>query len=606
MTIGACATAGGVQALRNFADVDEFLVARLRPARLHLDARDSTPIAAHVPVDFELRGCPIDKRQLLEVISALLNHRRPAVARAQRLHRVQAARDRLRDGRPRHAVPRAGHARRAAARCARPTTAAATAASGRWSRRTPRAQRPDAGARARRARPRARLPHLQRGRRAVPRGERGRTSGGRSTSPRSRASRARVRCTSASRRHGRGRAAAHLRAAALLRGVPARPRVHRGARTSRRASAGSARSPTRSSAVRAMEDACGVAIDDGPIRALRRLLYCGEWLESHALHVYMLHAPDFLGYESAIAMARDHREIVERGLRLKKAGNALMARVGGREIHPVNVRVGGFYRAPTRRGAAAGRRAARGGARGGARDRGVDGAAAVPRVRARPRARRAERRRRVPDRASAGSSPATGSTSRPASATSTSPRSRSPTRTRSTPASATARRVPRRAARALHPQLRRAVAGGPRGALAAPASGRSAATRSRASSCAASRCCTPATRRCGSSPAYEPPDPPAVEVPPRAGVGYGGSEAPRGLLWHRYEIDDEGTILDARIVPPTSQNQLPIEQTCARSSQRHVEPGRRRAARRCEQAIRNYDPCISCATHFLTLDVDRA
>ncbi len=84
------------------------------------------------------------------------------------------------------------------------------------------------------------------------------------------------------------------------------------------------------------------------MRALRRLLYCGEWIESHALHVFMLHAPDFLGYASAFEMARDHRAIVERALALKKAGNALMRVVGGREIHPVNVRVGGFYRAPTR------------------------------------------------------------------------------------------------------------------------------------------------------------------------------------------------------------------------------------------------------------------
>ncbi len=102
------------------------------------------------------------------------------------------------------------------------------------------------------------------------------------------------------------------------------------------------------SAVRAMEDACGVAIDEGPIRDLRRLLYCGEWIESHTLHVYMLHAPDFLGYTSVVEMARDHREIVEQGLQMKKAGNALMAAVGGREVHPINVRVGGFYRAPTR------------------------------------------------------------------------------------------------------------------------------------------------------------------------------------------------------------------------------------------------------------------
>ena len=82
------------------------------------------------------------------------------------------------------------------------------------------------------------------------------------------------------------------------------------------------------------------------INALRRLLYCGEWISSHALHIYMLHAPDFLGYPDVVALARDHRAAVERGLRLKKAGNAILEAVGGRAIHPVNTRVGGFYRAP--------------------------------------------------------------------------------------------------------------------------------------------------------------------------------------------------------------------------------------------------------------------
>jgi sulfhydrogenase subunit alpha len=96
-----------------------------------------------------------------------------------------------------------------------------------------------------------------------------------------------------------------------------------------------------------MEDACGVCVE-GPLRALRRLIYCGEWIESHALHIYMLHAPDFLGYESAIHMAKDHRDIVQRGLRLKKAGNEVIALLGGREIHPINVRVGGFYKVPSK------------------------------------------------------------------------------------------------------------------------------------------------------------------------------------------------------------------------------------------------------------------
>ena len=97
-----------------------------------------------------------------------------------------------------------------------------------------------------------------------------------------------------------------------------------------------------------MEQIAGVTVD-GPIRDLRRLLYCGEWIESHVLHAYMLHAPDFLGYESAVHMAADHKDVVELGLRLKKAGNAIVTVVGGREIHPINVKVGGFYRTPTKK-----------------------------------------------------------------------------------------------------------------------------------------------------------------------------------------------------------------------------------------------------------------
>ena len=102
------------------------------------------------------------------------------------------------------------------------------------------------------------------------------------------------------------------------------------------------------SAVHAMEDALGIAITP-EIRALRRLLYCGEWIESHVLHMYMLHAPDFLGYDGAVEMAKDHPDVVRDGLALKKAGNEILRLLGGREIHPINVRVGGFYRVPTKR-----------------------------------------------------------------------------------------------------------------------------------------------------------------------------------------------------------------------------------------------------------------
>jgi coenzyme F420-reducing hydrogenase alpha subunit len=105
---------------------------------------------------------------------------------------------------------------------------------------------------------------------------------------------------------------------------------------------------------------------------------------------------------------------------------------------------------------------------------------------------------------------------------------------------------------------------------------------------------------------YEEPDAPAAQVEPRAGVGHGATEAPRGLLYHRYELDSEGTILDAKIVPPTSQNQLAIEEDLRQVVDRYHELSDDELRHVCEQAIRNYDPCISCATHFLDLEITRA
>jgi len=104
---------------------------------------------------------------------------------------------------------------------------------------------------------------------------------------------------------------------------------------------------------------------------------------------------------------------------------------------------------------------------------------------------------------------------------------------------------------------------------------------------------------------YEPPDSPAIAVEPRRAVGHGTSEAPRGMLYHRYEIDDDGTILDAWIVPPTSQNQRAIEEDLRAVVERYMDLPDDELTIRCEQAIRNHDPCISCSTHFLELTVER-
>jgi coenzyme F420-reducing hydrogenase alpha subunit len=105
--------------------------------------------------------------------------------------------------------------------------------------------------------------------------------------------------------------------------------------------------------------------------------------------------------------------------------------------------------------------------------------------------------------------------------------------------------------------------------------------------------------------AYQPPSAPYRVGSVAAGTGHGASEAPRGLLYHRYQLDGEGTIVDARIVPPTSQNQLRIEDDLRLMVPSLVQLPDDELKWRLEQAIRNYDPCISCATHFLDLRVER-
>ena len=101
------------------------------------------------------------------------------------------------------------------------------------------------------------------------------------------------------------------------------------------------------SSVQALESAMDVAITP-QIRDLRRLLYCAEYIESHALHVYMLQGPDMLGHESAITLAAAAPDVVKKALKLKKIGNELLRAIGGRSVHPVNSCVGGFYRWPER------------------------------------------------------------------------------------------------------------------------------------------------------------------------------------------------------------------------------------------------------------------
>ena len=358
------------------------------------------------------------------------------------------------------------------------------------------------------------------------------------------------------------------------------------------------------SACLAIEEACGTGVD-GPIADLRRLLYCGEWIESHALHIYLLHAPDFLGYSSGIEMATHRRDLVERGLALKKAGNAIMEAVGGRAIHPVNVRLGGFYRAPARAELAALTEPLR---------RALDVALETVRWVA---------GFDFPDHACATADLL--AMSRPG----TYAIERGTLVTRSGLAFPAAgwdehvieEHVPH--STALHAHL----AGGGRyltGPLARYTLGSqwlSPLAREAARAAGLGETCDNPFRsiivRAVETvyaveealrliAAYEPPDPPAIEVRPRAGVGYGVTEAPRGTLCHRYEIAADGLIATARIIPPTSQNQAAIEADLRAFVEARIELDDAELTRQCEQAIRNYDPCISCAAHFLDLTVERS
>jgi sulfhydrogenase subunit alpha len=355
------------------------------------------------------------------------------------------------------------------------------------------------------------------------------------------------------------------------------------------------------SAVHAMEDLLEVTIEE-QVRQLRRLIYCGEWIESHVLHIYMLHTPDFLGYEDALLLAKDQPELVKKGLRLKKAGNALVALLGGREIHPINVRVGGFYHVPAKQDFRLLREELKW-----ACDAAVETAKLTSTFEFPDFEYEYEYvSLRHPDEYPINGGRIVSSSGldiaireyefnfeerhiRHSNALHSVEKGKGPYAVgplarfnlnfdKLTP-------VAQQVAREINftPPTRNPF--------------KSIIARSLETIFA----CEEAMRIIDQ---YEPPESPAVPVQPEHGIGFGASEAPRGMLYHRYRLGNGGVILDAKIVPPTSQNQPTIESDLERFVTTHLNMPREELTWKCEQAVRNYDPCISCATHFLQLDIE--
>ena len=356
------------------------------------------------------------------------------------------------------------------------------------------------------------------------------------------------------------------------------------------------------SAVHAAEMAFGVTISPWA-RDLRRLLYCGEWVQSHALHIHLLAAPDFLGFESALAMAKTFPEIVKRGLTLQGLGNRIMRVVGGRSVHPVNACAGGFYSAPP--------------------------LAEMQALQAELLAAQQDAYELVrwvasllmpddeqdfvsvtlyhPEEYPFNAGRIISSDGLDIGIEEYEAHFREFQMAHSTALHAHLHDKPYLVGplarvNLLHEQLPAHLLALLEGsAVQFPSRNMFHSMAARALEMAYS--IDEAIRILGD---YALPDQPHVAVTTRATTGFGCTEAPRGMLWHRYDFNADGTVKTARIVPPTSQNQARMEQDLHNALHAFgLDHSDAELQLHAEQVIRNYDPCISCATHFLRLKINR-
>lgn len=357
------------------------------------------------------------------------------------------------------------------------------------------------------------------------------------------------------------------------------------------------------SSAQAMEDAIGLKVPDY-LHQWRRLIYCGEWIESHVLHMVMLHVPDFLGFDGAVEMARTHGEWVQLGLRVKKAGNDIVNLLGGREIHPINIRVGGFYKLPTRKELAALKETLSK-----AREESIEllnwlATFDFPEL----------------TRDYLFVSLTGDEVHYPITEGHLITNEKHTIELKDYETYFIEEHIAY--TNALHSHFRdgRSYLVGPIARYNLCFDKLSPLAKEAAKNIQLERTVknpfkSLLVRGVETIYAFDeairiidlnlPRETPSIEPVAKAGVGFGCSEAPRGALWHRYKIDEQGEILEAKIVPPTSQNQKTIEADLIDFAKKNMTMSDEDLKWHCEQAIRNYDPCISCATHFLKLNVER-
>lgn len=354
------------------------------------------------------------------------------------------------------------------------------------------------------------------------------------------------------------------------------------------------------SAVGAIENALGVSIPDY-IHQLRRLMYCGEWIESHTLHVYMLHAPDFLGYLDAIEMSKNDQEVLMRGLRLKKAGNEMIRILGGREMHPINVKIGGFYKLPMKAQfieLAERLKQAR------------DDAQETVKWVSRFNFPELERPYECVALFHPEEYPMTSGRIVSSSGLNISVEEYDQhfEELQVSYSNALQSIIKNRGSYLVGPMARYNLNQKNLSKIVQETIkdiGFEKVCRNPFKSIVIRAleilyACDEALRIIA---AYDwEQKPAAVNVEKKAAVGYGATEAPRGLLYHRYTLNEKGLIENAKIVPPTSQNQKTIEEDLYDFVGQNMSMPDQELVWKCEQAIRNYDPCISCSAHFLKLE----